>query len=351
IADHDLLLSSGEQPGVLVRTLKRATDTDALIRVRERLDAILARYLEASLPIDFVAQVATAVTDQITRRAIQLAIEGLGAPPVPFACLALGSQGRGEQVLRTDQDNALVFEDGSYQDYFLQLGTDVVDRLEMVGFERCPAEMMASNPKWCGTLNHWRQVFSRWIETPEPRSLLHANIFFDFRCVYGSTENTEALREHVFGSVEREGLFLPALANGALHNPAPLSFFRGFVVERNGEHRNEFDLKARAMMPLADAARVLSLELGIREVNTIDRFRAAAKADESLSETCRGAAAAYSVLMEIRTHEGKRRGDSGRYVDIQSAGAFDRQRLRQAFSALNRVQQMLTVRYQTDLLR
>lgn len=351
IADHDLLVASGEQPAALARALKRATRDEQLRELRERLEGVLSAYLEASLAVDFVARIATAVTDQLTRRAVALAIDALGPPPARFAWLGLGSQGRGEQILRTDQDNALVFEAGPHRDYFLALAEHTVARLEAAGFERCPAQMMASNRQWCGDLEHWRAVFSRWIKVPEQEALLHASIFFDFRAIAGEPALAHRLREHVVATVAREGRFLPMLANSALHNPAPLSLFRNFVLERSGEHRNEFDLKARAMMPLADAARVLSLELALSEVGTQARYRGAARLEPQLADTCTSAAAAYTTLMDVRTRQGLRRGTSGRFVDIESLSSLDRQRLRHAFSALDRVQKLLTVRYQTDVIR
>lgn len=351
VSDHDLLVESGENPGVLVRTLARAHTDDDLRVVRERLDHIVAGYLEAELAVGFVARVVAAVTDQVTRRAIQLAVAAQGAPPAPFVWLALGSQGRREQILRTDQDNALVFEGGPHQGYFLELAERVVTSLNTVGFERCPANMMASNPDWCADLEHWQGVFSRWIEVPEPKALLHANIFFDFRALHGDLSLEARLRDHVFQTVRQEGRFLPLLAANALHNPAPLGFFGGFVRERSGEHKERFDLKARAMMPFTDAARTLSLDLGIREVGTVERFQAAAQADPSIAETTQAAARAFVPLLEVRTRQGLRANDSGRFVDLDNLDAFDRQRLRHAVRVLADVQRLLNVRYQTDWVR
>lgn len=351
VADHDVMVSSGEQPAAIVRELARAQSPEELRRARERLDAVLHGYVESSVAVTFVARIASAVTDRITRRAIELALDALGPAPAAFCWLCLGSQGRREQILKTDQDNALLFAAGPHRDYFLTLAERVVETLEATGFARCPGEMMASNPDWCGDLEHWRAVFRRWIEVPEPRALMHANIFFDFRSVFGDSTLDTALREHVSSLVHREGRFLPMLAKSALQNPAPLSFFRGFVLERSGEHRDEFDLKARAMMPLADAARVLSLELDLREVGTLERLRAAAKTEPGLTDPGESAAAAYDTLMEVRAEQGLRRGDSGRFLDIESLSSFDRQRLRQAFAALDRMQKLLGVRYQTDVIR
>ena len=116
---------------------------------------------------------------------------------------------------------------------------------------------MASNPKWNQSLEGWKRYFSSWIREPENIAVMHTNIFFDFRPVYGEQALGTELKNFIFEQVAANRLFLSFLARNAVRNPPPLSFFRNMVVERSGEHRDAFDIKARAMTPLADAARVL----------------------------------------------------------------------------------------------
>ena len=351
VTHHDVLMETGENPAALARALRRAQSNAELRSVRKRLDTIVERYVESNLPIEFVARVTAAVTDQMTRRAIELALKAAGPAPAPFAWLALGSQGRREQILSTDQDNALVYEEGPHQPYFLSLAKRVVESLHEAGFERCPGDMMASNARWCLDLAAWCRVFSQWMEVPEPKALMHANIFFDFRALAGETTLETRLRNHIGDSAQSVRRFLPMLANNALANPVPLSFFGSFVLERSGEHRQQFDIKARAMMPFADAARVLALEHVTPEVNTVARFAAVAKRTPNLTEVCLAAGRAYRCLMEIRTKQGLANQDGGRFVPINRLDTYDRQRLRQAFRSLVDLQRILNVRYQTDLIR
>lgn len=350
IANHDLLVSDGEHPAALVRAARRARTGADLAGLRSRLDEVLAKSSEAGLPIDFVATIAAAVTDHLTRRAIALAREAMAVELAPFAWLALGSLGRREQILRTDQDHALVHQNEADTKPLLEMARRVVDLLETIGFARCPAGMMASNPQWCLSVDGWHSTFGRWIEVSDPQNLMHGSIFFDFRAIAGDQVLEESLRQHIAVAVARHRLFLPLLAQNALANPAPLSFFKSFVLERSGEHRERFDIKARAMMPLADAARVLALDFRLSDVGTVARLQAVAQADAGLRDTCESAAAAYRTLMEVRTREGLRQADSGRFVAIAELRAYDRQRLRHAFSAIAEVQRALRLRYQIDRL-
>ena len=284
VTEHEVLVTQGQHPAVFLRRIHRATDAAELADLRARAEQLLRQYLDQEISITFIASIMTAINDEITRRIIDRAVkkltrEGYGEPPMPFCWLALGSAGREEQLLRTDQDNALLFEPGepeeleSFRNYFLELARLVTGDLATVGFRFCPADMMASNPKWCLSTEEWRMQFSTWIDDPDPEAILHSAIFFDFRSVYGPTELTTRLTEHIFRGLHQKGILLRYLAREAVQKKPPLSFFRSFVVERSGEHKDAFDLKARAMMPLADAARVLTLDTRIgKENNTFSRF-------------------------------------------------------------------------------
>jgi CBS domain-containing protein len=285
--------------------------------------------------------------------------DGRGNPPALFDWLALGSQGRGEQLLRTDQDNALIFEDvpeaqyNTVKDYFLQLANYVTEYLQVVGFDYCPADMMASNPKWCLPVSKWRDQFSQWMSEITAENMLNTSIFFDFRGVWGDGSLPDKLTTHIFSELTNPSKrFLASLAQVAIDNPSPLTFFRNFVVERSGEHKDQFDLKSRAMRPLTDAARVLMLEARQGGVNnTFRRFEALAKLEPQNATLYQDAAEAYEVLIRLRTTMGLRRGDSGRFLKPAELGKIQRLLLRNSFTPVKDVQTLLEMRFQLNFLR
>jgi len=161
----------------------------------------------------------------------------------------------------------LVFEDvpadelESTRQYFLKLSKKITDQLHICGFEYCPGDMMASNPKWCLSLSEWKNQF-------------------DYRPLYGDYSLTEILTNHIFSLFNKESIFMSLMAKNSLGNPPPLTFFRNFVVEKDGEHQDNFDIKSRAMMPLTDAARILTLNHQISNVNnTFERFEKLAEVE------------------------------------------------------------------------
>lgn len=361
VSEHDILKTQGSHPTVILTEISKATTKQRLRGLRDQAEELLRRYLEEEVGMGFVSNMISEINDTLIRRAIRLSLEELAKrgmkPPVSFCWLALGSEGREEQLLRTDQDNAILYadpgeDDGKAEAFFLELGKLVVDILVEAGFDRCPGDVMASNPKWNQPLSAWKDYFSEWIREPENIAVMHTNIFFDFRPVYGDSALAAELKSHIFERVKADRSFLGFFAKSATKNPPPLSFFRNMIVERSGEHRDAFDIKARAMVPLADAARVLVYDFGIDMYgSTAERWERIAETNENLARLASEAAMAYEILMRIRALEGLNRGTSGRYVHIKELNKLERQTLRNTFSVVTDVQLMLTSRYRTDFIR
>ena len=363
IAERELLAAHGSHPTVLRRRLARARDADELKRLRDRADQLVATYLENDASIRLISSVVSGINDALIRSAVEVALEsfdreGRMRPPERFAWLSFGSEGREEQLLRTDLDNGLVYEDPedarreAASEDFLELGRRVVEVLVHAGFERCPGNVMASNPELNLPLSAWKTKLGRLIDVPDPIALMWASILFDLRVVAGAADLGDVLWDHIFEWKTEARRFLTFLAKNAESNPAPLSFFRNFVLERSGAHVDTFDIKARAMMPISDAARVFSLDLEIRETTrTPDRMLRAMAQDETLGGLPRDAATAYELFLRTRAREGFRTGSSGRYVDIARLQKLERQALRNAFRVVDDVLKCLALRYRTDFLR
>jgi CBS domain-containing protein len=361
VSEHDILKSQGSHPTVILSELSRAKTKQRLRLIRDQAEELLRQYLEDEVGMGFLSNMISEINDTLIRRAIRLSLDEMsdtwGQPPVPFCWLALGSEGREEQLLRTDQDNAILYADpgddeGAASRFFLELGEKVVDVLVEAGFARCPGDVMASNPKWNQPLTAWKRYFSNWVREPEKEAVMHTNIFFDFRPVWGESALASKLKSHIFECIENNRLFLAFQARNAVQNPPPLSFFKNMIVERSGEHRDAFDIKLRAMTPLTDAARVLIYDLGIEMYgSTAERWQAIAECNDKLARLAGEAAMAYEILMRIRAIEGLTRGTSGRYVHIKELNKLERQTLRNTFSVVKDVQLMLTSRYRTDFLR
>ena len=353
LSEHDLVVAQSNNPSFLVKEVKRALTAEKLWDVRQKAQELMHRYLVQHIPVSFVSKIISAINEAINQKVVELSLEEMKTqPPVRFAWLALGSQGRGEQLLLTDQDNALVFADvaaGDYEEtkaYFLELARLVTEKLNVVGFEFCPAQMMARNPKWCLSITEWKNQFADWITNPDEDKIMLSTIFFDYERVYGDENLIDQMSEGIFHAIDRYSIFLNFLALNAIKNPPPLSFFRQFLVEHSGEHKDLFDIKARAMMPLVDAARVLVLSQNIKDHNnTIKRFERLSEIEPQNKALYSACIDAFKILLRFRTVEGLSENGSGRFIDLKSLSKSNRLKLKGCFGSIKDVQELIRVRF------
>lgn len=363
ISEHDVLKAKGTVPTALIDELHGSKTPEQLRIWRDRAEELLTQYIREEVKMRLVCVVMAKINDALIDSALRIALDELQQagrrPKAQFCWLALGSEGREEQLLRTDQDNAIVFRsepdrsDDEIREELLVVGHRAVDILVQAGFARCPGDIMASNPRWVASEGEWRRYFEGWISKPEPKELMYANIFFDLRPVYGHEELGEALKRFVVDRVHREPGFFSFFAQSALANPPPLSFFKNMLLEKSGDHKDQFDIKARAMMPLCDAARVLSYHARIDDpVNTAERFRMLAEIfTGSIGRVCREAALAYEMFLRFRVREGLQTRSSGRYLRMEQLSRLEQKSLRNGFSVIEDLQLALRSRFRADFMR
>ncbi len=305
LTNRELISAQGQSPLFLLREISRAESLEEIIQQHIRLPSIVKGLISSGAKARNINRMITTVSGTILKKVMQFVMKEMGQAPVNFAFMILGSEGRGEQTLKTDQDNAIVFEDVSEAElpevmpYFLEVGQRACKLLDQVGYKYCDGEVMAQNPNWCQPLGKWMTYFLQWIHAAEPEDLLQASIFFDFRCGYGDTQLVASLSNHLFGAIAQWSGFLRHMTENALYFKPPLGFFRNFVVESKGEHRDAFDIKS-AMMPIVDFARVYALKNGVATTNTLDRLKELRKLEVLSQEEYDEAEKAYSFLMQLR---------------------------------------------------
>jgi CBS domain-containing protein len=363
LSSGDLLFAQGNTPTGVLRNLEAATDLDELAAARARLTTMLEELVRVGVEPENATRVITALNDRASRRALAWAeaettaafADELGShfEPPPFCWLALGSEGREEQTLATDQDNALIHGAAPgdtlahrWLERFCQRATDSLERL---GFPRCPGGVMASNPHWRRSLSGWREQVRRWVAEPDEQAVLESTIFFDFRPLFGDASFAASLRDTVNAEIPRNDIYRAHLTRAALRNRPPLGLIRTFVVERSGEHRDTLDLKERGMAPLVDCARVLALGSGIDATNTFERLAAAAEARALSRELAEDAREAYAFLMLVRLQHHLAQQSQGRapdnHLNPDDLSSLQRRTLKVAFQVVQAVQESLAARF------
>lgn len=288
-----------------------------------------------------------------TQRLLELAEQKLGPPPVPYCFLAAGSMARDEQLVVTDQDNALIlddrFEPELHDAYFAELAKFVSDGLAACGYTYCKGGIMASNPQWRQPLAIWRGYFSQWIDQPNPQTLLNSSIFFDLDGVHGEIELAENLKELLAEKASNSPAFLAAMARNALNRTPPLGFFRTFVMETDGQQKHIINLKGRGTAPLTDLIRVHALACGSKAQNSLERLDAIAKTKLLQPEAISHLRYALEFLSMVRIRHQANAVAEGRepnnYIEPEKVSASDRHNLKEAFQVLSNAQKFLRFRY------
>ncbi len=305
VSNRDLLAAQGRSPFFFIREIAETHGVEALRDKYRQLPEIVHHLIQGGAKSDNINSFITSISDAILEKLVADAVREAGEPPCRFVFMILGSEGRKEQTLKTDQDNAIVYEDLRETDaetagkYFLKLGETVCNWLDYVGFDFCEGGVMAKNPKWCQPLAVWKGYFSSWIHTAEAEDLLQASIFFDFRTGYGDASLVSDLRRFLFSSLGGWPGFFRHLTENALHFKPPLGFFRNFVVESKGQHRNKFDITS-AMTPIVDFARIYALKNTIAETNTLERLHGLYLKNSLSWDEYNELDQAYRFLMQIR---------------------------------------------------
>ena len=319
---------------------------------------VAVRFFERGASAAETQRLLTSIADAVARRLGALGVEKLGPPPVPFAFVAVGSQARGEMGPASDQDNALVLADvydpAAHGQYFAHLSTFICEGLARAGQTLCPGEMMAMNPKWRMTVQQWDRVFHGWVTAPQPDALLHAQVFFDFRAVFGYGEGWQEMaarvRASALSSAHGSRRLHTHLAALATFREPPVGFFRGFVLERSGEYAHTLDIKRGGTAAVVQMARLYAIAAGAEDVDTIALLNAAAGGPVS----AKGAADlldAYEYLADLAMrHQAAqvRAGEQPNYhVDPKQLPERDRAALRDAFGVIKSLQSALSTAYPT----
>jgi CBS domain-containing protein len=352
VSRSDFMRLETEHPLYLVSDIGKQTSADGVIAACQRMPALLIGQIESDANGEQLGKFITMITDTVTRQLLHIAETQLGPPPCTYAWIALGSQGRSEQSAKSDQDNALVLSNkasAADDEYFAAMAKIVNDGLDACGYVYCPGEVMASNSKWRLPLDQWKACFKSWITVPEEKALMHANIFFDLRCVAGDGELVERLKESIRDDARKNEIFLALMAKNAMKFQPPLGFFRQFVLERSGDHKDTLDLKRHGIMPIVEIARIRSLAVGELRVSTRNRLLAAAGANEITATDAANLIDALDFIEKLRIEHQGRQLQAGskpdNHLSPDELSPLTRQNLKAAFAQVRISQAALLNRF------
>lgn len=354
ISERDLFALQRVSMRQVGESVRNAGDRTALQGAAADIRALIQNLLAQGATAEPLTRTVAALNDALSRQVIELALSRHDLADTDWCWLALGSEGRGEQTLATDQDNALVFvaadpaQVDAQRDRLLAFACDVNAELDAIGFPLCTGNVMAGNPEMCLTVDEWRSRFLQGLREPTPQALLAANILFDFRPLFGDTTLSDDLRAWLGGLTRDSRIFLRLMAQNALETDSPLGLVRAFITDDSAAHRGTLDLKSRGTRLFVDAARVFALAFGLPETGTAARLRAAGAA---LNVEPRHVAATIDAfhflqLLRLRNQYVPGAADGANRIDPYALNEVDQRMLKEAFRQARKLQQRLKESYQ-----
>jgi CBS domain-containing protein len=348
---HGLAVASRDgRVAAMSQQLAGTVGEDALIAASGQLRELAFALLEDAESSAQLTRTIADLNDALTLRIIEHARGLHRLEDVPMVWLALGSEGRREQTVHTDQDNALLFEiadAGAARRRLLPFAAEVNRILDRCGFPLCRGDVMARNPRWCLSVAEWRERFGAWIDTGDPQALLHGAIFFDFRGLWGDLRLAAALRDWLSRYIAPRPLFLRQMTQNAMQSRPPLDW-RGRLRFEDHAEGPSFDIKLQGAGLFSDAARILALARGVGETGTAPRLAAWAQTPAERRDAASWIEA-FHMLQACRLRRQRDRHRAGLPLDnripASSLSGFDRRILLACFEEARSLRQHLAVEY------
>ncbi len=352
----DLLSMQTRSPLYLTQEIEAAESLDDLREINSRILDMVSSAMQASADTRSLVHLIAHFNDGFTQRIIALmeSQEGITLP-AKAAYLALGSEGRGEQTLRTDQDSAMVYaDDMSVPDLeeCARFASRLVDALEFVGIPRCSGNTMASNPQWRHSLSEWQALLTQWITLPKGEHMVNFGMFQDFRTIHGDASLEQALHQFIHVTTQKNMIFFPYVAKNIVRFPAPLGMFGRIKVERRGKYRGKVDLKKAGIFAITEGASLLALENNLDGGTTWDKLEKLGQSGVLSKKCSELISEAFSQLVHFRLQRQLSDLAAGNApsnaIDPQRLPEKSQKQLREALRGVNQLMRIIRDRYQLD---
>ncbi|MDF2477232.1 MAG: signal transduction protein [Sphingobacterium sp.] len=359
LSRNRLLSEQGQSPLVFIQSVKLAETLEELRDKWNNVPEIIHQLLGRGVNAEIANQVITTVADSIAIKVIEKVIKDLGEPPAKFVFMVTGSEGRKEQTLMTDQDNAIIYENKANEqrelvrDYFLRFASQVSDHLNTIGFSYCTGGYMASNPEWTHSLSHWKNNYKTWIEESIPENAIKFSTFFDCRRLYGDPNIIEQLKDFLTIELQKPNdRFFAFIAKNALQYEPPLTFFKTIKTQTVGS-TEVFNIK-KAMTPIVDLVRVYALKNRIYEENTGGRLKALLDLAIFTQEQYDELHQSYYYLMSLRLRNQANqiriaKLNPNNYIPIDSLTKIEKATLKEIFKTIHNFQIGIRLKFTNNI--
>ncbi|MCK4501808.1 MAG: CBS domain-containing protein [Desulfuromonadales bacterium] len=359
INESDIIRLQNRSPQRLLQAIDDATSIADLKKVYQDNEQLVVFLSRNGVRTNELVKMISLLNDQITEKLIGLLKRGrfknLGKKN---AFMVLGSEGRREQTLKTDQDNAMIIADDASSDEVADIeafSQVLIDGLIEIGVPECPGGIMAKNEFWRRSLSDWKNTIQSWMGTPSGENILNFSMFSDMRVICGDGTLEKQLKEYIIQVAEDNSIFLAKMAQNVCRFPPPLGLFGRIKTMSTGESAGMVDLKKGGIFALTEGVKILALSAGMLGGGTHERLAFLQQRNILSKEQVSDIEASFNLLTFLRLRGQVDSAAAGREItNFISPGSLDRVekgRLKLAFEVVKSFQGMLTQHFQLNMLR
>lgn len=343
----DLLSYFANHTYLVAVQIKKAGTIEELKQASSDLIHIIKKLHAKGTKVDYIAKLISEINEKIYEKLYTMIL-----PPelAKNACLiVMGSEGRKEQMLKTDQDNALIIADEMDVEAYVPYMNTFNETLIDFGFPKCEGNIMVSNPYWCKHAKAYEKELIRWCDMPSMEDVMNLAIFCDALCVAGQSEMLAKLKEKMFVLTRGQDVFMANFAKAAVSFETPIGMFTNLIASNN-----KIDLKKGGIFPIVQGMRSLALQFALEKTDTVSRIKAMIE-KEVLDEDFAGALIeAFDTLLNLRLKNRLSRSISGsaydNFIDITSLNQLELELLKDSFKIVNKFKKFLTHHFKLSMV-
>jgi CBS domain-containing protein len=359
ISSSDILRLQTRSPQQLLFEIEKVDTIDDLKRLHEQVQSLVVHLIGTGVRTQELVRLISHLNDRILIRLIEM-IRTDKYPDLTnqYAFIVLGSEGRQEQTLTTDQDNALIYSDDLTQGELAELEAfthDLIDSLIEIGVPPCPGGIMAKNSAWRKSLSGWKEVLDSWLSNSAPKNIMNGSMFFDLRTLHGDPVFEKEIKHYIAAHLGNDSSFLARTAKNVLRFKVPIGLFGRFKLEKEGPHRGKMDIKKGGIFALTEGVKVLALEAGHLDGGTHEHITDLAKSGVLSRDLSEDIEEGFDFLVSLRLRgqvAAIRAGeDPSNYIGLDQLNHMERGHLRLALEAVRSFQEFLELHFQLDFVR
>ncbi|MDM7274297.1 putative nucleotidyltransferase substrate binding domain-containing protein [Sulfurihydrogenibium azorense] len=350
----DILTQYSNQPQFLALQVERAKSVEELKVISDSMINTVKLLHKEGIRTRHIMKFVSEINEKIFKKLFSLlADESIREN----TCLiVMGSEGRQEQILKTDQDNGLILSDNFEFDKEVleNFSKNFIEALKTLGYPECKGNVMLTNPQWRKTLKEFKESIFEYINNITPENMLNLAILIDLRPIEGKIELAEKLREYIFENISDNKTFLSWFALPTINFKTPLNFFGGFETEK-GEHKGELDIKKGGIFPIIHGVRSLAAENRITQTNTFNRIKELVNLNVINKDFGRELIESLEFMLTLRLRERLKKIEMKKqpddYINVNSLTNYEKDLLKESFKVVNKFKDFITNHYKLNYLR